>query len=264
MDASRNSVLFAKALVLFFVFILLAILLMKTPQTSSGARLQKERGFENAIPKDIPIDIKIKKEKEKSFRDLANEGWAREFELELTNTGNKPIYYLDILMVTDVKAADGHRIVFPLQYGRVGLGDIISKPLSEDVPIAPGDTHVFKIHPGQVPAWEKGQREENRPQPTKLRFELQTLSFGDGTGYFGNEPYPPVDRRQSRLNDGRQSSTGQPKARAWPRALQFKTSSTPDTPVTFLPANFLDAQSVKRLSLTAAAPLLDACLFVSV
>jgi len=95
-------------------------------------------------------------------------------------------------MVTDVNAAYGHRIVFPLQYGRAGLGDIISKPWPDDVPIKSGETHIFKIHPGQVPAWEQGQREENRPQPKKMRFLLQLLSFGDGTGYFGNQTYPPA------------------------------------------------------------------------
>lgn len=191
MDATSNtSAVVAKALLLFFALIMVGIFLMKAQLTSSFASVQEERLIENTIPKDVPIKVKIKKEKEQSFKDLKNEKWAREFELELTNTGDKPIYYLDILMVTDVKAADGHRIVFPLQYGRAELGDIISKPWPDDIPIKPGETNVFKIHPGQVPAWEEGQRKENRPQPKRMRLELQLLSFGDGTGYFGNLPYP--------------------------------------------------------------------------
>jgi len=185
MDApTKSSHLVAKTLLLLFVFLISGKL------TYSVASDQGERSIENTIPKDVPIKVRIKKEKEESFKDLKNEMWAREFELELTNTGDKPIYYLEILMVTDVKAADGHRIVFPLQYGRVGLGDIISKPRPDDVPIKPGETHIFKIHPGQVPAWEQAQRSENRSQPRKMRLELQSLSFGDGTGYFGNQSYP--------------------------------------------------------------------------
>jgi hypothetical protein len=172
-----TSAFIAKALLIFFALIMVAILQMKTQVTSIIASGQEERLVENTIPKDVPIKLKIKKEREQAFKDLKNEKWAREFELELTNTGEKPIYYLDILMVTDVKAADGHRIVFPLQYGRAGLGDIISKPWSDDVPINPGETHVFKIHPGQVPAWEEGQRKENRPQPKKMRLELQNIEF---------------------------------------------------------------------------------------
>ncbi len=192
--SSRTATVAAKTFLLVFVLMLVAFLLIGARLTSSNARVQGERVFENAIAKDVPIEIKIKKEKEESFKDLKNEKWAREFELELTNTGERPIYYVEVLMVTDLNAADGHRIVFPLQYGRAGLGDIISKPWPDDVPIKPGETHIFKIHPGQVPAWEQGQRKENRPQPKKMRFELQLLSFGDGTGYFGNQSYLPTSR----------------------------------------------------------------------
>jgi hypothetical protein len=197
---SKTSIALAKALFVLFLFIIVAIFLIKPPLTSSTASVQaeqRERVFENTIPKDVPIRLKMNKEKEQAFKSLKNEKWAREFELEVLNTGDKPIYYLDILMVTDVKAADGHRIVFPLQYGRAPLGDIISKPGPDDVPIRPGETHIFKIHPGQVPAWELGQREEKRAQPTKMRLELQSLSFGDGTGYFGNQPYPQSKRQSS-------------------------------------------------------------------
>ncbi|HET8669511.1 MAG TPA: hypothetical protein VFM05_02460 [Candidatus Saccharimonadales bacterium] len=63
----------------------------------------QERVFENKIPTHIPIKIKIKKEKEKSFKDPKNEKWLREFALELTNTGDKLIYFLYITMDTEAK-----------------------------------------------------------------------------------------------------------------------------------------------------------------
>src|SRR6185503_8515198 len=88
---------------------------------------ENERRLEDLIPKHVPIKIKIKKEKEAGFRDLNNEKWAREFELEVTNTGTKPIYSLDLYVVTDVKAAAGFRIVFPLSYGRAALGNLKTK-----------------------------------------------------------------------------------------------------------------------------------------
>ncbi len=249
MDAiPKTSTLAGKTFLLVFILIVVAVLLMGARLTSSIARVQEERVFENAIPKDVPIKIKIKKEKEESFKDLKNENWAREFELELTNTGERPIYYVDILMVTDVKAADGHRIVFPLQYGRAGLGDIVSKPWPDDVPINPGETHIFKIHPGQVPAWEQGQRRENRPQPKKMRFELQLLSFGDGTGYFGNQPYTPPHPQQSgqdhRTEPLKNSGSQTPE---WP-ATRRKTQATSlisDGPASFLPAHFVSSESSK-------------------
>ena len=109
---------------------------------------ENERHLEDSIPKHVPITIKIKKEKEAGFKDLNNERWAREFELEVTNTGSKPIYFLYLYVVTDVKAAKGFRIVFPLTYGRSELGNIKTKPEPTDVPIQPGETVSLKIHPG--------------------------------------------------------------------------------------------------------------------
>ena len=141
----------------------------------------KERILEDEIPKHLPIKIKVKKEKE--FKDLSNESWARDFELEVTNTGDKPIYFLYILVKTDVKAKGGYGIVFPLYFGRTELGTIGVKALPEDVPIQPGETYGLKIHPGQLEAYEMMTRKEDRPHPKKLRARFQTLSFGDGTGY---------------------------------------------------------------------------------
>jgi len=75
---------------LFFVLIAVTIFLMQPLLPSSSARPQEtERVFDNTIPKSVPIEFRIKKEKEKSFKDLNNEKWVRELEFELTNTGDK-------------------------------------------------------------------------------------------------------------------------------------------------------------------------------
>lgn len=147
---------------------------------------QLERLLENKIPEHIPIKIKIKKEKEKQFKDLKNEKWARDFELEVTNTGTKPIYELYLLLITDVRAAEGYRILAPLYYGRSELGTISTLATPEDVPIKPGESVTLKIHSGQLGAWDIKRKEEDRPLPKKIQIELQGLSFGDGTGYVGS------------------------------------------------------------------------------
>jgi hypothetical protein len=54
-----------------------------------------------------------------------------------------------------------------------------------DIPINPGET---------------GVREKRWPQSTKFTAEIQLLSFGDGTGYFGTRPYPPAEKRQALSN----------------------------------------------------------------
>ena len=144
---------------------------------------ENERQLEDSIPKHVPLKVKVKKEKEAGFKDLKNEQWAREFELEVTNTGTKPIYSLYLYVVTDIKAAAGFRIVFPLYYGRDELGDIRTRAEPTDIPIKPGESVSLKIHPGQLDAWDYARRNENRPFPKHLKVEFQFLSFGDGTGY---------------------------------------------------------------------------------
>src|SRR5436189_258009 len=63
----------------------------QSPSGEPNSQSSNERVFENKTPKDLPFKIKMKKEKEESYKDLKNDNWLREFELELTNTGDKPI-----------------------------------------------------------------------------------------------------------------------------------------------------------------------------
>jgi hypothetical protein len=191
----RTSIAFAKTLVLLFVLMLVAIFLMKAPATSSSSRVQEERVFENAIPENAPIRIKIKKEKEKSFKDVKDESWVREFELEVKNTGEKPIYFIYINLLTDVKIGNSP-LIFALVYGRAELGDIITKAQPDDPSIKPGETYIFKIHPGQVQAWEHSLDKKSHPDALIIKPHIQMLSFGDSTGYFVNKPYPPAGKRQ--------------------------------------------------------------------
>ena len=88
----------------------------------------------------------------------------------------------------------GDEIVFPLQYGRAELGDIVTKATSDDVPIKPGETIILTTR--QATAWEIGIREKRWPDATKFAAQIQILSFGDGTGIWGTEPYPPPGRRK--------------------------------------------------------------------
>src|SRR5882757_4898053 len=133
--SATTPTLLAKSLLLLFGLFLVTVFLIKAPLTPSVARTQ-ERVFENAIPENAPIRIKIKKEKEKSFKDLKDEKWVEEFELEVKNTGDKPIYFIYISLISDVKLSGGP-VIFPLVYGRAELGDIITKAGPDDPFIKP-------------------------------------------------------------------------------------------------------------------------------
>src|SRR6185503_17986249 len=103
----------------------------------------------------------------------------------MTNIGDKPIFFVYINLVTDVKIGDSP-LIFALVYGRAELGNIITKAGPYDESIKPGETYVFKIHPGQVLAWEKVVREKTQADALRIKAKIEMLSFGDGTGYFIN------------------------------------------------------------------------------
>src|SRR6185436_10531321 len=147
----------AKTVIVFLFIAALTVLLIKGRMMrgiaqSGEEQSPKERVLEDKIPSHVPIKVKIKKEKETAFKDLNNKKWAHDFELEVKNTGNKPIYSLSLMLVTDVKAAAGFSIVAPLSYGKLGKLTDLAGP--DDVPIKPGETYVFRIHPGQLAAWD--------------------------------------------------------------------------------------------------------------
>ena len=255
MNASANNPsALAKVLAGGLVLTVVGVLLIGSRLTSSNAAVQ-ERVFENKIPAHIPIKIKIKKEKEQSFKDLKNEKWLREFELEVTNTGDRPIYYVEIVMDTGVKFdANSPEIVFPLRYGRAELGDIVTKATSDDVPIKPGETIILTTT--QATAWEQGIREKRWPEATKFKAEIQVLSFGDGTGYWGNELYPPPERRKGAAENDKLKQSPNAKART---DVPSPTASSFTEP-TFMPANFLSSESTVTATSSVAQPFVT-CMF---
>jgi hypothetical protein len=170
------------------LFCLAAIFLVKFVLVPSAAQSTGERELEDKTPKHLPIKVKIKAEKEKAFKDLKNEKWIRDLELEVTNTGDKPIYLLHFLVILpEITDENGHNISLALHYGGTELTGIETKAGPDDVPIKPGETYTFNISEGQALGWEAFKRKKSWPHPKKLVLKFQILSFGDGTGFVGNE-----------------------------------------------------------------------------
>jgi hypothetical protein len=142
---------------LLFASLVLVIALVLLYRGASGptraqqsSASQQERQIENTIPKHVPSDVKITKEKEKNWNDLQNENWARDFELEITNTGNKPIYELEMLLWFDVPNEYQDELVTAITYHSPGISDPRSIATADDIPIKPGESKAFKIDPNQV------------------------------------------------------------------------------------------------------------------
>jgi hypothetical protein len=152
--------------------------LKPTPQEIAAQLPQVERELIDNLPKHLPLKIKVK--------NLKSEQWVRDFALEITNTSDKPIYYLRMFLdLPDVKAEDGINLGFPLQYGRGVLGSFSVLIEPDDVPIKPGESYTLKIPEQLQLGWEGFAKRRGlaKDEPKKLKFIFRTLNFGDGTGF---------------------------------------------------------------------------------
>lgn len=221
-------------------------------QETASPQPKPKRFLDDRIPKHVPIKIKIRKEKEKSFEDSDNEHWFRELEIEVKNTGTKPIYFIHLnVSMPEAIAPNGLVYGMPVYYGRPSLAPISARPKPEDVPLKPGETYVLKMSDWDASGWESFAREENKgkPQPIRIHVMLQQISFGDGTGYHdsGGEPYPSPRKPLSKNGScGPPLNKNDPGTMRLNRPLialsQLSRSSLTDMPAGFLPANFLRSE----------------------
>jgi hypothetical protein len=174
------TALFLLSLVAFFGF--------RASTAQSPAK--GEREVENRLPKHLPIKVRIKKPEK--LKDLKNEGWLGDLEIEAENVGDKPIYFLRLgLIFVDVRKDSGKEIGYSLVYGRGQLIDPGNRAEAGDVPILPGGTYVFKLHESYVKGWNWYRTKvEKKPQPTKIAIIFSALNFGDGTGFVGTDGSP--------------------------------------------------------------------------
>ena len=142
-------------------------------------RKPTRRLFENRVPGHLPIKVKIKAEREQKFRDLENDKWVRDFELEVKNIGEKPIYFLwFFLEVPEAKIANSHQ-VFAIVYGRLALADLNNRPTGDDVPIEPGETKALMIEDTTMRGWDEARGRGLVPRINGVRLVIQYLNFGD-------------------------------------------------------------------------------------
>jgi len=187
-----------------FISVVLAIGLLllfngaSVPISAQQSASQPERQVENLIPKHVPLEVKLSKEKEKNWKDLENENWAKDFELEITNTGEKRIYYLQLMLFFDVPTVQRAVWSTAIVYRNPGFKNMRYIATADDVPIKPGESKRFRLHRGNVVDWDRLHLEQHLRLPTKVRIVFIALSFGDGTGLVGEPgaPYPPVQQEE--------------------------------------------------------------------
>ena len=196
MNAHGLSSLFRRHNLVTLTFLCLLSLVAVCGFMTSNAQSpsEGEREVVEKIPKHLPIKVKIKKPEK--LKDAKNEEWLGELEVEVTNTGTKPIYYLHIsVFLPDVFAPTGYPFGYPLKYGRTALVDLDEPVRPDDVPLRPGEVVVLKVPAERAELWRRGRAEGDRPNPKKIELIFNNLNFGDGTGFVGGKPLPEVKER---------------------------------------------------------------------
>lgn len=203
MDIQYRRLTLLKALLLA-IFTIASITFCFKIVAPSLAQNDEEREIEDKIPKHLPLKWKLKEEKEAKIKDFKNEEWLLDFELEVTNTSEKPIYYLSMYVLFPEILINGAAKGIPLRYGRMDFVKGETRPLPDDIPIKPGETYTFKIPDQDLQAWANRKAAGVARNPRKLQFIFAGLSFGDGTGFGGTGGLPYPNKRVSKAElDGR-------------------------------------------------------------
>jgi len=240
-----------RRLILALLFAVSALVLFgRAVRPPSVAMSFQGRQVVEDLPKNVPLKVKLKAEKEPKFKDMSNPDWLGDFELEVTNTSDRPIYFLEFwLMLPEIRTPDNNPIAFSLRYGR---GDfVIQETLRNDtdVPIKPGETYAFIIPVEQTRGWHQFKSKGSVPDPDKVKIQFIQLSFGDGTGFkSGGSVYPPK-RAGSSVSSCREGPDEIQKAFARNPRTAFpalREQLLVRKPVLNVPANFLVKSSYIR------------------
>jgi hypothetical protein len=225
--------------------------------SSTAQSSPEERELDDKIPKHLPIKVKVK--------NLNKENWVREVEVEVKNTGDKPIYYLSFsLDMPEVFSETGSVVAVSLKYGRSDLSAFEGRPTPEDVPIQPGDTYIMKVPENQMRGWESARDRRKWSEPKKFRIKFRRLHYGDGTGFTTSGGFPVPNPNATSSSCGGRDRRAAPTQRAAsggalkpPLVPSFQFAPA-FLPVRFLPAKLFVEKPVDPIS-NFASPVPDVC-----
>ena len=176
--SNRNCRALVTALVSLFVFPNSFFVVAQ-----SGEAQQRRFGVAKTPASAAVVDIS-------AVRNLNEEDWLERLEIEVKNLSNKPIYFLQIHIYFPRAIATGddgvgRRMGISLEYGRYDLMKAGHFATSEDLPIKPGQRHVFKVPDDKRNGLRSGMAYRGRPGSNfdSVVFRVYAASFGDGTGF---------------------------------------------------------------------------------
>lgn len=146
----------------------------------------------NKVPAEVPIKVEI------LTPEKAND-FPEKVQIKVTNTAQKPIYALrmildmvDVREKSELAAPNGKPFYYgyDLVYGRRELQGIPEEsPKENDVPIRPGESHIFKIDKNRVKSIRNRTLSRGDQMPQTYQIIFFSLNYGDETGFSGASPY---------------------------------------------------------------------------
>jgi hypothetical protein len=193
-----RSMLRRRHVVTFALFFFLVVAFGFRASTAQSDE-KEEREVVDKIPQHIPLKVKVKKPEK--LKDTKNEDWLGELEVEVTNTGTKPIYFLEIVLdLPDVFAPNGLNIAWRLEYGRDELISLSEPVRPDDVAIQPGGVVVLSVPAARVEDWKRARAKKTLTNPKRIEFLFNFINFGDGTGFVGTGGKPLPERVERGAN----------------------------------------------------------------
>ncbi len=191
------------------------------------------RVIENWIPPHVPIKVEL--------RNLDLEPMLRHLEVKVTNLAKKPIYLLDLEVITpEITLGDNASIGFPLRHGRIDLMSEEELLQPDDPPLEPGASEVFKIPENELKAFETTLADKGLTWSSLklIYFHLEYLRFGDNTGFRGKSgtPFPNASSSRVHLNNAARRAASRKPASIFPTLRQLipKASLSPTFPLSTL------------------------------
>ena len=153
---------------------------------------QEKRNLRIQDFKEMPLKIH-------AIRNVDSETWYKDLQIEVKNTGTKPIYFMLAYLEFPDHKPGGRDTGFALSYGELKYVDISVLADSQDLHLDPGQTYVFTI-PEKAQKGLGRQHERSPGEFKKLDFHISIVSFGDRTGFEAGGD--PVDLRKTKQPNG--------------------------------------------------------------
>ena len=145
------------------------------------------------VPKHLPLKIKFEKAETEDLLATIN--------VKVTNTGNKPIYFLLLDIVpTDITDNKGIKFSFRLTYGEMKFYTPSEYASIEDKPILPGESTELSVDPKVLEGWNQRLDKDKKLKPKHFEFNFRFLSFGDGSGFWSSDGQPFSGRLKTGRN----------------------------------------------------------------